>query len=184
MLTRQRARCPPSPPPQSDVPRIESLSRPTFRISARTFQFFASNRGVESHYSSRSVLVSRDRFARASNSTTTMTRNCDLPSKARPVETAREGLEPISTVRLRARVTHTYVHRWHVLDSRSMCMPPPRSAREFRPQLHFARPCKRAPALAELLLYRPSVPARLSCAVEFTTRVKNYSRVRLAPRVV
>lgn len=87
---------------------------------------------------------------------------------------AREGLEPISTVRsqLRGRVTHTYVHRWHVLDSRSMCIPPPRSAREFRPQLHFARPRKRTAALAELLL----LPAFRSCARPFVLRCRIYGR--------
>lgn len=128
---------------QVNVSQLESLSQYNFSNIYLCEEILLSNflhpiaARHQQLFFSRSVcvpLIVPRSFCRVCNSM--MIYNCDFPSKTQRVlaclvKTACEELEAISTspIAIARAHTHTYVHRWHVFGSRSMCMPPPRSTR-------------------------------------------------------
>jgi len=176
----------------SSVSRLESLSHRNFsniRLSEETMlssNFFASNRRClffSDQFSYRSIVPrSLSRLELDDDDFTIAT----FPSKTRRVSSKllAKGLSPSLLSGRNCARAYTYLRS---PMARARFQKHVHAApQEFRPQLHFARPCKRMLAFAKLLLNRPPVPALAVCLALSNlrpsprARVKNnYSRVSL-----
>jgi len=177
---------------QCGVSRLESLSHRNFsniRLSEETMlssNFFASNRRClffSDQFSYRSIVPrSLSRLELDDDDFTIAT----FPSKTRRVSSKllAKGLSPSLLSGRNCARAYTYLRS---PMARARFQKHVHAApQEFRPQLHFARPCKRMLAFAKLLLNRPPVPALAVCLALSNlrpsprARVKNnYSRVSL-----